>query len=113
MQGKSDPNRELLDAAALCGHLVPAGSVCAFLACPSQALAKQLAKWAAKYLVFQYWNDRLEVVSLVPAMPAVGGSCPGPQSLGRAMVRAERAEMSEMHLSVPCRAVPCRAVPRR
>lgn len=32
MQGKSDPNRELLDAAALCGHLVPAGSVHAFLA---------------------------------------------------------------------------------
>lgn len=32
MQGKSDPNAELLDAAALCGHLVPAGSVPAFLA---------------------------------------------------------------------------------
>ncbi|HEX2275398.1 MAG TPA: IS1182 family transposase [Acidimicrobiales bacterium] len=32
MQGKSDPNRELLDAAALCGHLVPEGSVHAFLA---------------------------------------------------------------------------------
>lgn len=32
MQGKSDPNSELLDAAALCGHLVPAGSVPAFLA---------------------------------------------------------------------------------
>jgi IS5 family transposase len=32
VQGKSDPNRELLDAAALCGHLVPAGSVHAFLA---------------------------------------------------------------------------------
>ena len=32
MQGSSDPNRELLDAAALCGHLVPAGSVYAFLA---------------------------------------------------------------------------------
>lgn len=32
MQGTSDPNRELLDAAALCGHLVPAGSVHAFLA---------------------------------------------------------------------------------
>lgn len=32
MQGKSDPNLELLDAAALCGHLVPAGSVHAFLA---------------------------------------------------------------------------------
>lgn len=32
MQGKSDPNTELLDAAALCGHLVPAGSVAAFLA---------------------------------------------------------------------------------
>ena len=32
VQGKSDPNVELLDAAALCGHLVPAGSVAAFLA---------------------------------------------------------------------------------
>ena len=32
MQGKSDPNAELLDAAAICGHLVPAGSVHAFLA---------------------------------------------------------------------------------
>ena len=32
MQGKSDPNRELLDAAALCGQLVPVGSVEAFLA---------------------------------------------------------------------------------
>jgi hypothetical protein len=32
MQGTSDPNAELLDAAALCGHLVPAGSVQAFLA---------------------------------------------------------------------------------
>lgn len=32
MQGANDPNRELLDAAALCGHLVPAGSVPAFLA---------------------------------------------------------------------------------
>ncbi|HEX5096149.1 MAG TPA: IS1182 family transposase [Acidimicrobiia bacterium] len=32
MQGTSDPNRELLDAAALCGHLVAAGSVHAFLA---------------------------------------------------------------------------------
>ncbi|HJR92048.1 MAG TPA: IS1182 family transposase [Acidimicrobiia bacterium] len=32
MQGKSDPHPELLDAAALCGHLVPAGSVHAFLA---------------------------------------------------------------------------------
>lgn len=32
MQGTSDPNAELLDAAALCGHLVPAGSVHAFLA---------------------------------------------------------------------------------
>jgi len=30
MQGTSDPNSELLDAAALCGHLVPAGSVHAF-----------------------------------------------------------------------------------
>ena len=27
VQGSSDPNRELLDAAALVGHLVPAGSV--------------------------------------------------------------------------------------
>lgn len=32
VQGTSDPNSELLDAAALCGHLVPAGSVPAFLA---------------------------------------------------------------------------------
>ncbi|HET7720740.1 MAG TPA: IS1182 family transposase [Acidimicrobiales bacterium] len=32
MQGKSDPNRELLDAAALCRQLVPTGSVEAFLA---------------------------------------------------------------------------------
>lgn len=32
MQGTSDPNRELLDAAALCRQLVPEGSVEAFLA---------------------------------------------------------------------------------
>ena len=32
MQGKSDPSRELLDAAALCRQLVPEGSVEAFLA---------------------------------------------------------------------------------
>ena len=32
VQGASDPNRELLDAAALVGHLVPAGSVYGFLA---------------------------------------------------------------------------------
>lgn len=32
MQGRSDPNRELLDAAALCRHLVPEDSVHAFLA---------------------------------------------------------------------------------
>jgi IS5 family transposase len=32
MQGRSDPNAELLDAAALCRHLVPEGSVHAFLA---------------------------------------------------------------------------------
>lgn len=32
MQGTSDPNRELLDAAALVGHLVPEGTVHAFLA---------------------------------------------------------------------------------
>jgi IS5 family transposase len=32
VQGTSDPNRELLDAAALVGHLVPAGSAYAFLA---------------------------------------------------------------------------------
>ena len=32
MQGRSDPNAELLDAAALCGHLVAADSVHAFLA---------------------------------------------------------------------------------
>src|SRR2546423_8003921 len=32
MQGRGDPNRELLDAAALCRQLVPAESVEAFLA---------------------------------------------------------------------------------
>lgn len=32
VQGTSDPNRELLDAAALVGHLVPPGTVHAFLA---------------------------------------------------------------------------------
>ena len=32
MQGSSRPDRELLDAAALCAHLVPEGSVHAFLA---------------------------------------------------------------------------------
>jgi hypothetical protein len=32
VQGRSDPNRELLDAAALVGHLVPTGSVYSFLA---------------------------------------------------------------------------------
>ena len=32
VQGSSDPNRELLDAQALVGHLVPAGSVYTFLA---------------------------------------------------------------------------------
>jgi hypothetical protein len=32
VQGKSDPNRELLDAAALCRQLVREGSVEAFLA---------------------------------------------------------------------------------
>jgi len=32
MQGSSRPDRELLDAAALCAHLVPEGSVYAFLA---------------------------------------------------------------------------------
>lgn len=32
MQGRSDPNREFLDAAALCRQLVPEGSVEAFLA---------------------------------------------------------------------------------
>jgi hypothetical protein len=32
MQGTSDPNRELLDAAALCRQLVEEGSVEAFLA---------------------------------------------------------------------------------
>lgn len=32
MQGSSDPNPELLDAAAVCGHLVAPGSVHAFLA---------------------------------------------------------------------------------
>jgi IS5 family transposase len=38
VQGTSDPNAELLDAAALCGHLVPAGSVHAFLAEHRRAL---------------------------------------------------------------------------
>jgi IS5 family transposase len=38
VQGKSDPHPELLDAAALCGHLVPAGSVHAFLAEQRQRL---------------------------------------------------------------------------
>jgi IS5 family transposase len=38
MQGKSDPNAELLDAAALCRHLVPEGSVYAFLADHRKAL---------------------------------------------------------------------------
>src|SRR3954447_18828220 len=32
VQGTSDPNRELLDAGALVGHLVPAGTVHRFLA---------------------------------------------------------------------------------
>lgn len=32
VQGKTDPSPELLDAAAVCGHLVPAGSVHGFLA---------------------------------------------------------------------------------
>ncbi|HEX6970505.1 MAG TPA: IS5/IS1182 family transposase, partial [Micromonosporaceae bacterium] len=32
MQGRSRPDRELLDAQALVGHLVPAGSMFAFLA---------------------------------------------------------------------------------
>lgn len=32
VQGSSDPNRELLDAYALVGHLVPAGTVYVFLA---------------------------------------------------------------------------------
>jgi IS5 family transposase len=32
VQGRSEVSRELLDAAAVCGHLVPAGSVHAFLA---------------------------------------------------------------------------------
>jgi IS5 family transposase len=38
VQGHSDPNRELLDAAALCRQLVPAGSVEAFLADHRQEL---------------------------------------------------------------------------
>ncbi len=38
MQGSSDPNRELLDAAALCRQLVPDGSVYAFLADHRQVL---------------------------------------------------------------------------
>ena len=38
MQGSSDPNRTLLDAAALVGHLVPAGTVYAFLAAQRQRL---------------------------------------------------------------------------
>ena len=32
MQGSSDPNRQLLDAVALCGHLIAANSVAGFLA---------------------------------------------------------------------------------
>src|SRR3972149_4100066 len=38
MQGHSDPNRELLDAAALCRRLVPEGSVEAVPADPRQEL---------------------------------------------------------------------------
>lgn len=38
MQGTSDPNAELLDAAALCGHLVPADSVAGFLSEHRKAL---------------------------------------------------------------------------
>jgi len=38
VQGSSDPNRELLDARALVGHLVPSGSVYAFLADHRQRL---------------------------------------------------------------------------
>lgn len=38
MQGRSDPDRELLDAAALCRHLVPDDSVHAFLADHRQQL---------------------------------------------------------------------------
>src|SRR5256886_11385109 len=38
MQGRSEPNRELLDAAALCRQLVPQGSVEAFLADHRQEL---------------------------------------------------------------------------
>src|SRR5947207_1596736 len=38
MQGRSEPNRELLDAAALCRQLVPAASVEAFLADHRQEL---------------------------------------------------------------------------
>lgn len=38
MQGRSEPNRELLDAAALCRQLVPEGSVEAFLADHRQKL---------------------------------------------------------------------------
>ncbi len=38
MQGRSDPNRELLDAAALCRQLVPEGTVEAFLADHRQEL---------------------------------------------------------------------------
>ena len=38
MQGHSEPNRELLDAAALCRQLVPEGTVEAFLADHRQEL---------------------------------------------------------------------------
>lgn len=65
----------------------------------SQLPAKWIAKFAAKFLVVHYTNGHLEVVSLAPAMPPVDGPCPGPRSLARAPVSAERAEMSEMHLS--------------
>jgi hypothetical protein len=66
----------------------------------AQLTAKLMAKFAAKSVVVQYTNVRL-VVSRAFAMPAVNGPCPGPRSL--ATVRAERAEMSEMHWSTPRR----------
>ena len=40
MQGKERADRQLLDAGALVGHLVPAGSMFAFLAAHRQELVR-------------------------------------------------------------------------
>lgn len=42
VQCKSDPNREVLDAAALCGHLVPEGSVIRLGIAPPVAVPDEL-----------------------------------------------------------------------